>query len=219
MIDMIIVGCDYHPAFNKLLLWLPTLGNCNSGGWSILRWQKFCRNLATNGMKVGVGMEARGEPRFPTTAVASPPHGASAHVHHESAKSGGMERRLTRQKELWREQGREQLKSFRLAPWASRRRQDLLVLLDRVDPTIAELSQAIEQEVEKYPEARRLMTHPGVGPLTTLSFVLIIGRAETISVRKADRELSGTGAVGRPERESATTGAYHQTGGFRYCAS
>ena len=61
---MIIVGCDYHPASNKLLLWIPTLGNCNSGGWSILRWRKFCRNLATNGMKVGVGMEARGQARW-----------------------------------------------------------------------------------------------------------------------------------------------------------
>jgi len=50
-------------------------------------------------------------------------------------------------------------------------------LLDRLHPTIAELSQAIEQEVEKYPEARRLLTHPGVGSLTALAFVLIIGRA------------------------------------------
>jgi transposase len=43
---------------------------------------------------------------------------------------------------------------------------------------IAELSQAIEQEVEKCPEARRLMTHPGVGPLTALAFVLIMGNAD-----------------------------------------
>ncbi len=81
-------------------------------------------------------------------------------------------------KRLWREQGREQLESFRLAPWASRRRQDLLELLDRLNPMIAELSQAIEQEAEKFPEARCLMTHPGVGPLTALAFVLIIGKAE-----------------------------------------
>jgi transposase len=65
-----------------------------------------------------------------------------------------------------------------LTPWASRRQHDLLELLDRLNPTIAELSQAIEQEVEKCPEAQRLMTHPGVGPLTALAFVLIIGRAE-----------------------------------------
>ena len=64
-----------------------------------------------------------------------------------------------------------------LAPWANRRRHELLELLDRLDPTIAELSQAVEQEVEKCPEAQRLATHPGVGPLTALAFVLIIGKA------------------------------------------
>ena len=79
---------------------------------------------------------------------------------------------------LWREAGREQLESFPLAPWASRRRHDLLALLDRLNPTISELTQAIEQEVEKCPEARRLMTHPGVGPLTALAYVLIMGRVE-----------------------------------------
>jgi transposase len=77
-------------------------------------------------------------------------------------------------KRLWRESGREQLEAFRLARWASRRRHDLLELLDRLTPTIAELTQAIEQEVEKCPAAQRLRTHPGVGPLTALAFVLII---------------------------------------------
>ena len=63
---------------------------------------------------------------------------------------------------LWRENGRKQLEALQLAPWASRRRRDLLELLDRLDPSIAELSQAIEQEVEKYPAAQWMMTHPGV---------------------------------------------------------
>ena len=87
-------------------------------------------------------------------------------------------------KRLWRERGRQQLESFRLAPWASRRRRDLLELLDRLNPTIAELSQAIEREVEKCPEAQRLMTHPGVGPLTALAFVLIIGEADRFQCGK-----------------------------------
>jgi len=51
-------------------------------------------------------------------------------------------------------------------------------LLDRLNPTITELSQAIEQQVEKCPSAQQLMTHPGVGALTALAFVLIIGKAE-----------------------------------------
>jgi transposase len=87
-------------------------------------------------------------------------------------------------KRLWREKGREQLESFRLAPWASRRRHDLLELLDRLNPTIAALSQAIEQEVEKCPEAQRLRTHPGVGSLTALAFVLIIGKPDRFQCGK-----------------------------------
>jgi transposase len=87
-------------------------------------------------------------------------------------------------KKLWREAGREHLQSFQLAPWASRRRRDLLELLDRLSPTIAELTQAIEQEVEKCPEAQRLQTHPGVGYLTALAFVLIIGTAERFQCGK-----------------------------------
>jgi transposase len=87
-------------------------------------------------------------------------------------------------KRLWREAGREQLEAFRLAPWASQRRRDLLELLDRLNPTIAKLTQAIEQEVEKCPEARRLQTHPGVGPLTALAFVLILGRADRFQCGK-----------------------------------
>ena len=79
---------------------------------------------------------------------------------------------LRYKKRLWRDAGRKPREAFRLAPWASRRRHDLLELLDRLNPTIAELSQAIEQEVEKCPEAQRLMTHPGVGPLTALAFVI-----------------------------------------------
>jgi transposase len=87
-------------------------------------------------------------------------------------------------KRLWRAGGRQQLESFRLAPWASKRRSDLLELLDRLSPMIAELSHAIEQEAEKCPAAQRLMTHPGVGPLTALAFVLIIGNAERFQCGK-----------------------------------
>ncbi len=54
-----------------------------------------------------------------------------------------------RKKKLWSEQGRTQLEKHPLATWASRRRQDLLELLDRMNPTIEELTVAIEQEAKK----------------------------------------------------------------------
>jgi len=81
-------------------------------------------------------------------------------------------------KKLWSEPGRAQLEKLPLAPWASRRRQDLLELLDRMNPTIEALTVAAEQEAKKWPEVLRLMTHPGVGSLTALAFVLIIGTPE-----------------------------------------
>ena len=91
---------------------------------------------------------------------------------------------LRYKKKLWRESGRQQLESLPLAPWASRRRRDLLEVLDRINPTIAELTHAIEQEAKKRPEAQRLMTHPGVGALTALAFVLILGQTERFNCGK-----------------------------------
>jgi transposase len=76
---------------------------------------------------------------------------------------------------LWSQHGRAELAKLPLAFWASRRRKELLELLDRLNPIIGELTAAIEQEAEKRPEVLRLMTHPGVGPLTALAYVLIIG--------------------------------------------
>lgn len=106
---------------------------------------------------------------------------------------------LRYKKKLWRETGRRQLESLSLAPWSSRRRHDLLEVLDRINPTIAELTHAIEHEAEKCPQAQRLMTHPGVGALTALAFVLILGEAERFDCGK--QVASYLGLV--PEEDSS----------------
>ena len=85
---------------------------------------------------------------------------------------------LRRKKALWRPAGRKELESLALATWASRRRQDLLDLLGQLTPKIQELTRALEEEAEKRPVTRQLMTHPGVGPLTALAFELVIGTPE-----------------------------------------
>ncbi len=46
-------------------------------------------------------------------------------------------------KKLFSELGRMQLEKLALAPWASRRRQELLELLDRLNPTIEELTESL----------------------------------------------------------------------------
>ena len=62
-----------------------------------------------------------------------------------------------------------------MAPWASRRRKELLELLDQLDPKITELTAAVVQEAKQRPEVLRLMTHPGVGPVTGLAYVQVLG--------------------------------------------
>src|SRR5438094_1118731 len=69
-------------------------------------------------------------------------------------------------KKLFSEKGRGLLEKLPVAPWASRRRKELLELLDQLDPKIAELTAAVEQEAKKRPEVLLLMSHPGVGPIT-----------------------------------------------------
>ena len=91
---------------------------------------------------------------------------------------------VRRKKALWRPAGRSELESLVLAPWALRRRRDLLDLFDQLTPKIHDLTRALEEEVEKRPTARRLMTHPGVGVLTALAFELVIGTPERFGCGK-----------------------------------
>ncbi len=93
-------------------------------------------------------------------------------------QSVAMSEGIQRRGGLRSKQGRKRLELLPLACWATRQRQDLLSLLDRLNESIEELSAAVQQEAEKRPEVRLLMTHPGVGPVTALAFVLIIGYPE-----------------------------------------
>ena len=242
---MIIIGADYHPGFQQI-----AFVDTETGELQERRLQhreeaeKFYRDLAAQGTKVRVGMEASGHARWFEQLLSELQFelwiGDAAEISARRVRKQKTDRQdaqlilrlmlkddfpqiwvpswenrdlrqllwhrhrmvqartrimnqlqavalnegLRRKKGLWREAGRKQLESFPLAPWASRRRRDLLELLDRLNPTITELTQAIEQEVEKCPEAQRLRTHPGVGPLTALAYVLIVGRADRFQCGK-----------------------------------
>ena len=62
-------------------------------------------------------------------------------------------------------------------PWASRRRADLLQLLGDLNRTIAELDRAVEKQADAHPDVVLLRTHPGVGVISGLAFVLALGPA------------------------------------------
>ena len=71
-------------------------------------------------------------------------------------------------KKLWAPAGRKELEALALDPWASRRRQELLDMLDQLNLPIEELDRAVQLEAEKCPEAVHLMKQTGVGPVTAL---------------------------------------------------
>jgi len=85
---------------------------------------------------------------------------------------------VQRKWKLWSESGRKQLESLPLLPWANRRRAELLQLFDHLEASIRELDRVVAEQAYQRREARRLMTHPGVGPVTALAFTLTMGPAE-----------------------------------------
>ena len=95
-----------------------------------------------------------------------------------------MNEGIQRRGGLRSEESRKRLERLPLPPWATQRRQDLLALLDQLDEKVKSLTAAVQQEAEKRPETQLLMTHPGVGPVTALAFVLIIGYPERFQCGK-----------------------------------
>jgi transposase len=85
---------------------------------------------------------------------------------------------LQKKYKLWTRAGREQLLGLDLLPYAAVRRERLLGLLDGLEAEIAQLTQQVEEEVKRRPAAVKLMTHPGVGPMTALAMVVTLGPAE-----------------------------------------
>ncbi|MFZ0818482.1 MAG: IS110 family transposase [Candidatus Acidiferrales bacterium] len=86
-----------------------------------------------------------------------------------------MNQGLCRKSKLFTKKGRAELGELSLGPWASRRRAELLRLLDQLGPSIDELDRAVMEEAKRREDAARLMTHPGIGPVNALAFVLTIG--------------------------------------------
>ena len=99
-----------------------------------------------------------------------------------------MSQGLCRKRKLFSKSGRTELVSLRLGPWASRRREELLKLLDGLDPAIAELDRAVLQAARQREDAVLLMTHPGIGPNTALAF-LLSWSGEPVPVQQENREL------------------------------
>jgi len=78
-------------------------------------------------------------------------------------------------KRVWCAMRRQEIEALPLPGWYALRRKDLLALLDELNKRIEPLDEAVLQAAVGNAEARLLMTHPGVGPVVSLTYVLRIG--------------------------------------------
>ena len=83
--------------------------------------------------------------------------------------------RVARGPRLLRQAGLAQLQALALPPHTARRRDHSLALLAGLTMQIRELDEAITSAARAHPDAPRLITHPGVGALTALATVVVLG--------------------------------------------
>ena len=96
---------------------------------------------------------------------------------------------------LWSKDGQKQLLDLPLQFWAGTRRKNLLELLKQMDQQMAVLDQAVKKAAEENEKARLLMTQPGVGPITSLAYVLTLG--DVTRFRRGKQVASYLGLIPR----------------------
>jgi transposase len=85
---------------------------------------------------------------------------------------------------LWSKEGLQQLRELPMMEHAGRRRDQLLKLLAELNAQILALDVVVRQQAEAREDARRLLTHPGVGPQTALGMVLTVGEVSRFATSK-----------------------------------
>src|SRR5438128_1940719 len=108
---------------------------------------------------------------------------------------------MQRKGKLWSQAGQKLLRELPLKPWAACRREDLLGLLSMLNQRIGQLDTAVQHAAEENPQARLLMTQPGVGPNTALAYVLTLG-----DVSRFPRAKQGASYLGLIPREHSSGG-------------
>jgi transposase len=181
-------ACGQYPWFERLLaeceheLWLGDAGAIRA---AVVRRQKTDRRDAAHLLQLLI------EDRFPRIWVPSleerDVRQLLVHRHKQvqartrvknQLQALALSQGVQRKRKLWTQVGRAELERLELLPYAAERRRQLLEALDRLEVEIAQLNQQVEAEVKQRPAAMRLLTHPGVGPVTALAMGQTLGPAE-----------------------------------------
>jgi transposase len=108
---------------------------------------------------------------------------------------------------LWSKEGQKQLLGLPLQLWAGTRRKNLLELLKQMDQQLVVLDHAVKKAAEENEKARLLMTQPGVGPITSLAFLLTMG-----DVARFQRGKQVASYLGLIPKEYSSAGKQHLGG-------
>jgi transposase len=92
---------------------------------------------------------------------------------------------LRRGSSLWSKMGQHAISSLSLTRYTAERRTALQSLYQQLEQQIADLNQKVEELAWQRPQARRLMTHPGVGPITALATETFLGEPKRFVDGKA----------------------------------
>jgi len=82
---------------------------------------------------------------------------------------------LRRGPALWSVAGQHALQALPLPPYSSQRRTELLRLYVQLQKRIQALDKEVDVQARQRPQARRLLTHPGVGAVTALATEVFLG--------------------------------------------
>jgi transposase len=92
---------------------------------------------------------------------------------------------LRRGHALWTRTGQHMLRALPLATHAGAQRDTLLALYPALESPIQALDREVEQQARQRAQAQRLMTHPGVGPITALVTEVFLGDPRRFADGKA----------------------------------
>lgn len=181
-------ACGHYPWFERLLaelgleLWLGDAARIRAGA---VRRQKTDRRDAEQLLQLLM------EERFPRIWVPSlevrDVRQLLVHRHKQvqartriknQLQALALSQGVQKKRQLWTVAGRAELEKLEVLPYAALRRERLLQTLDQLEVEVAELNRQVEAEVRRRPQALKLTTHPGVGPVTALALVLTLGPAQ-----------------------------------------
>ena len=92
---------------------------------------------------------------------------------------------LRRGHSLWSNDGQEKIAFLPLMPHTAYRRTALQAMYQTIETEIEKLTQQVAKQAESRSAARRLMTHPGVGPVTALATEVFLGDPRRFTDGKA----------------------------------